>query len=671
MFRRPFLKKAAEPEKLLLAALIPLGVGVYLHFPLSHPRLWFAAALAISGYFCFRSFYRRKGGPREQAGLLVSLVVISAGLSLSLRWTAYLSIPLAVGAASFFDWQVFVPAWAAIFVFGAGNAVLGRQGAFPVILFSIGSGAVSHFALKRFKALAASLAEKVSRLDEQKTEPGLSTGDLDVLGAAEKEFSQALLLAREVLGADSVSVFRVHEGDIAIKSSTAADIKLGSGGLIRLCLRNGQPMCLGRMDQEKLSAGYGHGSGKKTVLSMMAAPLVLGNTVLGVAACDSSRAGAFGRRHASDFRRFCAFFAGMMGRERVFAEMKRNLEGLEVFEEESSKILKHLAKEDIAREGALAARKIAPLATVIFLKSRDGYELSAAAGFSFSAGTGRFLPGNDDTKRKKTFSFFKTLKGTLVANAFAGGQEPIYISDCRDYPVAALPFDCGFQVRSVLLQPLADEEGTLGVLGMFSDRTNSLSAHQIELVKMFSSKLSFTFSRAMLHEKLALLAVTDALTGLFNRGYFEEAISREFKRLVRHPRALSLLLIDIDHFKNINDQFGHTAGDSVLKVVASTIKKVMRDTDVVARYGGEEFVAILADTDKPGAQNLAERLRKTVFLNPVDIGGNAINVTVSIGVASYPRDADSREELVELADKALYSAKSGGRNKVCLASRPA
>ena len=107
----------------------------------------------------------------------------------------------------------------------------------------------------------------------------------------------------------------------------------------------------------------------------------------------------------------------------------------------------------------------------------------------------------------------------------------------------------------------------------------------------------------------------------------------------------------------------------MLKIVASIIKKAMRDTDVAARYGGEEFVAILAETDKTGAQNLAERLRKAIFLNPIDAGGNAVSVSVSIGVASFPRDTGSREELVELADKALYGAKSHGRNKVFLAKQ--
>ena len=654
----------SKTTKILFAAFfVLLATGFYLDFPLSHPALWFSAALAACGYFLLQSVYSKNRKPLDKTGLFISLSTISGGLSLSYHWAAYLDIPLAVGTASFFGAQVFAPVWAAIFALGAKDIILHRPGALPLVLFSIASGAVSHFALKRYKGLATSLAEKVSRLDEENSEPGLSTGDLDVLGAAEKEFSQALLLARESLEADSVSVFRVDGEDVAVKGSTSAGIKLRNEGMIRLCLKKKEPLCLTKMDQEELSPGYEHG---EPVCSFMAVPLVLGRAILGVAACDSRRVGAFGLRHVSDFQRFAAFFAGMMARERVFSEMKRTLKGLEVFKKESSKILRQLAKEDIAREGALAARKIAPMATAVFLRSEEGYELPAAAGFSSSTQEERQkIKKNKENKK----TFFKTLKGTLVANAFAGGQEPIYISDYRDYPVAALPFDCGFPVKSVFLQPLVGEEGTLGVLGMFSDRTNSLSAHQIELLKMFSNQLSVTFSRAILYEKLAILAETDALTGLFNRGYFEEALSKEFKRVVRHQRPLSLLLIDVDHFKKINDRFGHTAGDAVLKIVASIIKKAMRDTDVAARYGGEEFVAILAETDKTGAQNLAERLRKAIFLNPIDAGGNAVSVSVSIGVASFPRDTGNREELVELADKALYGAKSHGRNKVFLAKQ--
>ena len=644
----------------ILAAPVLPAAGFYLGFPLSHPVLWYTVSLAVCGYFLFRSVHSKNKGPLDKAGLFVSIAIVCGGFSLSYRWAAYLYIPLAVGAASFFGVQVFAPVWAAIAALGARGIILHRPEAAPLIIFSIGSGAVSHFALRRFKTLTAGLAEKVSRLDQDSSEPGLSTGDLDVLGAAEKEFSQALLLARELLEADSVSVFRVQGGDIAVKSSTSSAVKLKKEGVIRLCLKKKQPVCLSKMDEEGLSAGYEHDN---PVCSLMAAPLALGSTVLGVAACDSRRVGAFSLRHLSDFQRFSAFFAGMMGRERVFAEMKRNLKGLEVFEKESSKILKHLAKEDIAQEGVLAARKIASMPTAIFLRSNGGYELTAASGFPVDF-SGRGPAGQ---AKKNGVLFFRSLKGTLISNAFAGGQEPIYISDCRDYPVSALPFDGGFQVRSVLLQPLSGQEGTLGVLGMFSGRTNSLSAHQIELIKMLSNQLAVTFSRALLHEKLAVLAQTDALTGLFNRGYFEEALSREFKRLVRHPRPLSLLLIDIDHFKQINDRFGHTIGDTVLKKVAAIIKKAMRDTDVAARYGGEEFVAILAETDGTGAQNLAERLRQTVFLNPIDTGGNPVSVSVSIGVASFPGDARSRQELIELADKALYGAKSAGRNRVCRA----
>ncbi len=636
--------------------MVLVAAGFYLGFPLNHPALWFSSALIVCGYFIFKIFYPKDKKPLDITGIFLSIAVVSGGLSLIHPWAVYLDIPLAVASSSFFGAQVFGPVWAAIVALGARDMILHRPGAIPLIFFSISSGALSHLALRRFKALSSGLSEKLSLLYEEKSGAGLSTGDVDVLGAAEKEFSQALLLARELLEADTVTVFRVSGEDMAVKSSTSPGIRLKSEGIIRACLKNRQPVSLSNIDRKEfLSAGYEHG---EPVCSLIAVPLILGKNLLGVAVCDSRRVGAFNLKHVSDFNRFASFFTGMMGRERVFAEMKRSLKGLEVFEEESSRLLKHLTKVDVANEGTLGARKIAPMANAIFLVSKEGYELSAASGFS-------------GISAKKNFHIFKTLKGTLLANAFSGGQEPIYISDFRNYPVAALPFDAGFHVKSVLLQPLAGEEGTLGVLGMFSDRTNSFSAHQIELIKMFSNQLSVTFSRAILHEKLALMAKTDALTGLFNRRHFDETLSAEFKRLVRHPRPLSLLLIDIDHFKKINDRFGHPAGDSVLKTVSAIIKKLMRDTDVAARYGGEEFAAILAETDKPGAQNLAERLRKAVFLVPMEAGGQAINVSVSIGVSSFPRDTDKKEELVELADKALYSAKDEGRNKVCLAKKTA
>jgi len=155
------------------------------------------------------------------------------------------------------------------------------------------------------------------------------------------------------------------------------------------------------------------------------------------------------------------------------------------------------------------------------------------------------------------------------------------------------------------------------------------------------------------------LAVRDGLTGLFNRRYFNELINIESNRLKRYPSVLSLLMLDIDNFKNYNDTQGHLAGDELLKGFGKLLKNSARASDIICRYGGEEFVIMLPQTDKKGAQIIAERLRVQV--------GLYLPTTVSIGVASYPDDAIELIKLVDKADGALYQAKKTGKNKWCVA----
>ncbi|MET7399049.1 GGDEF domain-containing protein [Dactylosporangium sp. NPDC005572] len=166
------------------------------------------------------------------------------------------------------------------------------------------------------------------------------------------------------------------------------------------------------------------------------------------------------------------------------------------------------------------------------------------------------------------------------------------------------------------------------------------------------------------------IAVTDALTGLTTRGAFEERLRAEAGR--RH-RAIGVVLLDIDHFKHINDSFGHPAGDRVLRDVARRLRAAARAGDLVARYGGEEFALLVSDADEPRLAALAERIRRVVAAGSVDVGGGVFRgVTVSIGTAVLPGDAETPDELVQVADRALYAAKRAGRDRVVAASqRPA
>lgn len=169
------------------------------------------------------------------------------------------------------------------------------------------------------------------------------------------------------------------------------------------------------------------------------------------------------------------------------------------------------------------------------------------------------------------------------------------------------------------------------------------------------------------NEEIKRLSITDPLTNCYNRGYLMEHLPKEIKRAIRYKHLLSLAITDIDHFKRVNDTYGHQAGDKVLKYFVELIISSIRNSDWVARYGGEEFVVVIPETGIDGAVEMAERLRKTVASTGIDIGDKKINITASFGVACF--DPNKTEEitpdyLINEADRMLYEAKREGRNRV-------
>lgn len=168
-----------------------------------------------------------------------------------------------------------------------------------------------------------------------------------------------------------------------------------------------------------------------------------------------------------------------------------------------------------------------------------------------------------------------------------------------------------------------------------------------------------------LQGQLSEQANRDPLTGLYNRRYLGSTMVRELARCRREGRPLSLMLIDIDHFKRINDAHGHQAGDEVLRSVALCLSERSRAADVVCRYGGEEFLLLLPDMPQAAALELANRYRMSLETTPIPFGELRIQATLSIGIAAYPDHGQSPEDLIECADQAMYQAKTAGRNRVC------
>jgi diguanylate cyclase (GGDEF)-like protein len=186
----------------------------------------------------------------------------------------------------------------------------------------------------------------------------------------------------------------------------------------------------------------------------------------------------------------------------------------------------------------------------------------------------------------------------------------------------------------------------------------------LEVLSTIAAQASIALENAQLFAETEQLARTDALTGIANRRYLFEVGARELSRARRFSHPLSALVLDIDHFKQINDTHGHATGDQVLQALARVCQKHVRDIDIVGRYGGEEFVILLVETDLSGAHRSAERLRAQIAETRIETDQGQVQVTVSVGVAGAYIQSDGFATLVVRADGALYAAKKAGRNRV-------
>jgi len=220
--------------------------------------------------------------------------------------------------------------------------------------------------------------------------------------------------------------------------------------------------------------------------------------------------------------------------------------------------------------------------------------------------------------------------------------------------------------RSALLVPLVMRDQVLAVLCLQDCVVpREWDIDDVSLLSSLADQLSVGIENAQLHAERERQAVTDGLTGINNRRKFMDEYEREFVRAKRYGEPFSLIVVDLDFLKKINDNFGHQAGDEAIKSVALVMKQSSRTIDVPARYGGEEFCLLLPNTDIELAAQIAERLRKAI--NECNIVGYG-NISASVGVACYPKHAGDPDALFQKADEALYKAKEGGRNRVCIAS---
>ncbi|PYQ50667.1 MAG: hypothetical protein DMF78_15040 [Acidobacteria bacterium] len=309
---------------------------------------------------------------------------------------------------------------------------------------------------------------------------------------------------------------------------------------------------------------------------------------------------------------------------------------------EPESLLQAVAPELMAASGADRV--------ILYLKAARGVMLSAAA-----------WAGTDPEEDERVTQLGLDPTSTVLSPLMRGGPV-LFQAEGAPPPAMLNPFD---QAASLLVVPMVARDQLLGAACLVSlRRFDHFDGPLIEFLGDVSQQLALGVENARLFAALSQMASTDELTQLANRRRFTEALRRELGRARRTGLPLSLVLVDVDHLKKVNDTFGHPAGDAAIRHVAAALREGRRDTDVVARFGGEEFALLLPGTDHLGAVKAAERVRTRLSSSVVEAVGQ---VTASMGVATWPQDGATEERLVWVSDQRLYAAKEAGRNKVCSA----
>ncbi|MDP9069354.1 MAG: diguanylate cyclase [Actinomycetota bacterium] len=220
--------------------------------------------------------------------------------------------------------------------------------------------------------------------------------------------------------------------------------------------------------------------------------------------------------------------------------------------------------------------------------------------------------------------------------------------------------------------PVFTQDRVMGVLAAYrKDASRPFAQEDFDTVAFLAEQGGVAVENVRLHEEAQRLSLTDGLTGVWNRRFFQMQFRQVLATATRFDRRFSVLMMDLDHFKQVNDRHGHQRGDALLIEFSHRVTQLLREVDTFARYGGEEFICLLSETDVQGAMTTAEKIHDAIKGTPFgSMDDELINLTVSIGVAAYPDHGDSFRSLVEAADQALYRAKQTGRDRVCLAGQP-
>jgi diguanylate cyclase (GGDEF)-like protein len=384
----------------------------------------------------------------------------------------------------------------------------------------------------------------------------------------------------------------------------------------------------------------------KTTRSELAVPLMVRDQVVGVLDCQSENLNHFDSETVDLLTLFSTQASMALQNARLHSLERRRASQLEAINAIAQQMTAVLDLNELLSKVCLLTQEAFQVSQVSVLL-KDERELVMRA--SHGTLTARVPEGGRFSSREGPWWRSLESAQTLIDND------------------ASVSSGTGFyrESRSQMCIPLVSFGQTLGLLVLDSDRKNAFNASDTQPLESVADICATAIQNAYYVDRVKQLAYLDGLTGIFNRRYFEMRIAEEIERARRFNSGLGVVMIDIDQFKRLNDEFGHLLGDEVLRQVSSILHQQVRKIDVVCRYGGEEFAILLSQTGPQHSLAVAEKLRRIV--ETWQFPGVPRPVTISVGAANYPEHGTTRDELVKAADAGLYAAKQAGRNRVCLA----
>ncbi len=390
-------------------------------------------------------------------------------------------------------------------------------------------------------------------------------------------------------------------------------------------------------------------------LSWLGVPMIVGDQAIGmISAQNFDQENAFSETDLQLWTTIAAALGTAIRNAQLYTQTQRAAEQMTALNQLSLAIIEGLGMDRLLPTLHQQCQKIAPI-DIFYVVLVDQATRQNRFVYYDEHGRSRSLSSADlEVTAGLNAQIIETRQTLYIADTFDAGQA------------ASLPVTntSGEVARTFLGVPLILREQVVGVISMQNDTEKAFTPQQIDLFEMFAVQAAIVVQNSQLYEQVQTLAITDELTGLPNRRALFEKGAYEILRARRFNHPLSVIMFDIDHFKQVNDRYGHPAGDHVLRLIADLLRDCVRATDLPARYGGEEFVVLLPETSDLLVSQIAERLRAQIAGLAVPNGSEVLRVTVSLGVASLSQETPDFSKLISHADQALYQSKRDGRNRI-------